>query len=267
MIVLNFAPGSPGFFVLKTAHVNYPNWGESIGSLAPLYNNDNLQVAESPSDLYIGHEDRLVRDQSSVLQNLRNSPSMVVCHNCNLIPFISEIRTNNKLFSITCDTLEEKMQRDFIMWVRDSKHMFSYVDSNNQDMDFYQAVYQQIWVCAFRVNLQEGTCIQFDDLSNFSSLRPWLDAVKNEFNLTESDSPDTESWYNDSYAKLIKPLDAFSDFYQDFKDVYQQILSVAPPVEKNYQSVLSNANQANLKTIVDFFKLGYDEKNYSNLVV
>lgn len=249
MIIINYRPGGLGYYLLRTAHLTWPDtFGYS--DPGPVF----WESSMCRPDLFHANMSLIEQQQIDSISSMIGAAKTVMTNNVATIPgaLLQQIRETEKIFTITYASDIERCQAAFLSWLsRDNQDNITRVQSQFQDR--YQGYWEEFLIDIFDTPAHvEGTELRFANLGDLDELRPWLEAVKQQYGLQ-----DPEDWtalstqFRTIYDRNLVPVHAFT-FYQDFQSLWLSVLDTPGVSRDDYRQTLDAAQQAAFKAVMDF---------------
>ena len=241
MIILTFNPGALGFMIIRTIYAHWPShFGENYSH--NLKNrHDNHQV--SP-DLFLNNHSFVSDEQIHLLEQLKQTPSLVLVHNLDLVP--EHIVKSSWVASIE-STDDFAIQALFLYWIKSGKSLFNFVNLSSTSL--YPGLFLQLIRTVTQQNTHTAPVnIRFQDLDNLVSLVPILDQVQLQYNLQPYQLDYV--WYTEIYSKSVQPLGEFLEIFVQFQQLYLTVKNNSTCVWEE----LSPSNQEKFINCVHFFQ-------------
>jgi hypothetical protein len=258
MIIIQAPNGNLGSHLIRVIHLCWPEHFQ--------YNPHN----NWKNDLYradlILHDPHVISEsETTAFANLLAVPSLVQCSNTAVIPtqLLNQV-TSNKIFYLTRSDQISEIKTVFLQWLSNSTNQFNYSTSNQDTVDFYQNLWQQLTVQLLATSPIDGVAgsvkpeaqtIEFADLGTYSALTALLDAVHQEFDLGALDMNDAEraQTITEMYNASIHPVDYFQQQFLDFKSLCEKIIELGD-MYGDYRELLDEDQQSKFKGVMDFFQ-------------
>lgn len=258
MIILQAPNGNLGSHLIRIIHMCWPEHFQ--------YNpNNNWKNDLYRADLNLHDPHMISESETTNFANLLTTPSLVKCVNTAVIPnqLLNQV-ASDKIFYLTSSDQISKLEIIFLQWLGNSTNQFSYSTNNQDQIDFYQNLWQQLTVHLLAVlpiddiaasRMPETQIIDFADLGTYSALANLLEAVRQEFSLATIDINDTEraETVTKMYNASIHPVQYFPQQFLDFKSVCEKIIELAD-MNGDYRELLDESQQSTFKGVMDFFQ-------------
>ena len=256
MIILQHPRGNLGSMLIRAVHYHWPDQFPERG--LGTWKHDNYRA-----DLELSDPTMITPEQTTRFVELLQQPCIVNTTNTNVIPslLVNQVPDSQK-FRIDLETQEQSIKNLFCSWLGDISNQVGRAGIPAGDsIDFYQDIWRQLCVQVLETNVStQGQSIT--DLSSYTGISHFMDAVKAEYSLPSSNlgTANSDQWLSETLRLSLLPIQAFANEFEAFKDIYIKILEVGHSYQ-DYRTVFADntmllgrkGNQLRFTEVMDFF--------------